>query len=137
MNVIDSTIKVRLTEKSRIHDVDLNNVAFGKVFSDHMFDVDYRVGNWQQPEIIPYGPMAMCPSISALHYGQAIFEGMKAYKSPLGDALLFRPLDNWRRFNHSGSRLCMPEVPQELFMNGLTELVRLEKDWIPTAEKSA
>jgi branched-chain amino acid aminotransferase len=131
------SIKINKTQQSRIDQCDFENIEFGKIFSDHMFKVDYLNGAWQEPEIIPYGPILMAPSISALHYGQAIFEGMKAFKSPNGDALLFRPMDNIIRLNESAIRMGMPEIPVELFLEGLKTLVSLEKDWIPTKDGSA
>ena len=131
------SIKINKTQSSRIHLCDFENIEFGKIFSDHMFKVDFKDGQWQQPEIMPYGEIAMAPSISALHYGQAIFEGMKAFKGEGGHAQLFRPLDNFRRFNISAKRMGMPEITEELFMGGLKELIRLDQGWIPTKEGSA
>lgn len=102
-----------------------------------MFRVDFTDGKWGEPEILPYGPIPMAPSISAIHYGQAIFEGMKAFKSTEGKPLLFRPMDNIKRLNESAVRMGMPEIPEELFMEGLKQLVSLDRDWIPTKEGSA
>jgi len=102
-----------------------------------MFRVDFTDGKWGDPEILPYGPITMAPSISAIHYGQAIFEGMKAFKSAEGKPLLFRPMDNIKRLNESAVRMGMPEIPEELFMEGLKQLVSLDRDWIPTKEGSA
>lgn len=102
-----------------------------------MFRVDFTDGKWGDPEILPYGPIPMAPSISAIHYGQAIFEGMKAFKSAEGKPLLFRPMDNIKRLNESAVRMGMPEIPEELFMEGLKQLVSLDRDWIPTKEGSA
>ena len=96
-----------------------------------MFAVDYRDGEWQEPQIVPYGDMAVSPANSALHYGQAIFEGMKAYKNIDGEVALFRPLDNLHRLNLSAERMCMPTLPEELFMQGLSQLIRLDADWVP------
>lgn len=131
------SIKISKTPQSRIHLCDFENIEFGKIFSDHMFRVDYTDGKWQNPEILPYGPISIAPSLSAIHYGQSIFEGMKAFKNEAGDALLFRPLDNAKRLNISAVRMGMPEIPEELFMAGLTELIQLDKNWIPTKEGSA
>jgi branched-chain amino acid aminotransferase len=131
------SIKISKTTQSRIHLCDFENIEFGKIFSDHMFRVDYTDGKWQTPEIIPYGPISIAPSLSAIHYGQSIFEGMKAFKNDAGEALLFRPRDNARRLNVSARRMGMPEIPEELYMAGLTQLVQLDKDWIPTKEGSA
>lgn len=131
------SIKISKSPQSRIHLCDFENIEFGKIFSDHMFRVDYTDGKWQNPEILPYGPISIAPSLSAIHYGQSIFEGMKAFKNEAGDALLFRPLDNAKRLNISAIRMGMPEIPEELYMAGLTELIQLDKDWIPTKEGSA
>src|ERR1051325_5489372 len=101
-------IKTIKTEHSRINEVaDKKDLAFGKHFSDHMFVCEYIDDEWQNFRIIPYGPLPMPPSISALHYGQAIFEGMKAFRADNDDVLLFRPIDNWKRLNTSAARMCM------------------------------
>jgi len=131
------SIKITKTSKSRIKEVDFTNIQFGSVFADHMYRADFIDGEWKQPEIIPYGDIPFSPSISALHYGQAIFEGMKAFKNPEGGAQLFRPLENFKRINLSAKRMAMPEIPEEIFINGLKELVNLDKDWIPTKIGSA
>ncbi|NEP43850.1 MAG: branched-chain amino acid aminotransferase, partial [Okeania sp. SIO2H7] len=96
----------------------------------------YNKGLWEEVKIIPYGKIEMSPSISALHYGQAIFEGLKAYKNAEGKPLLFRPDANWKRLNKSAERMCMPPVPEEIFMEGLKELIKLDADWIPSQEGS-
>lgn len=123
--------------KSRIDSVDLNNVQFGSAFSDHMLVADYENGTWTMPSIMPYQPINLLPSISAIHYGQAIFEGMKAFKDAQGNPLLFRPLDNFNRFNKSAARMAMPAVPEYIFMDGLKALINLDQNWIPTKEGSA
>ena len=120
-------IKVDKTKKSRINEQDVNNVPFGKCFSDHMFVAEYADGKWQKAYIAPYNEVPMSYAISALHYGQAIFEGMKAYKNDNGEVSLFRPLENFKRLNKSAERMAMPEVPEEIFMNGLMELIRLDR----------
>src|SRR6185436_5356176 len=102
------SIKINKTPQSRIHLCDFENIEFGKIFSDHMFRVDYCDGAWQTPSIEPYGPISIAPSLSALHYGQAIFEGMKAFKNPEGEPQLFRPVENYKRFNLSAERMGMP-----------------------------
>jgi branched-chain amino acid aminotransferase len=112
-------------------------LEFGKIFSDHMFAVDYHDGEWQEPQIVPYGDMAVSPANSALHYGQSVFEGMKAYKNIDGEIALFRPLDNLRRLNISAERMCMPALPEELFMQGLSQLLRLDAGWIPNTPGSS
>lgn len=125
-------INVKRTSQSRLQQVDFNNLIFGKTMSDHMFIADYCDGKWQNSRIVPYGDLLLSPATSALHYGQTIFEGMKAYKNKEGDTLLFRPTDNWKRFNISAQRMCMPQIPEEVFMEGLTELVRLDSAWVPS-----
>lgn len=126
------SIAVHKTTKSRLPEVNFGNLVFGRNISDHMLVVDYSDGQWQKPRIEPYGNLSLSPATAALHYGQAIFEGMKAYKNDDGEVLVFRPYDNWRRLNHSADRLCMPAVPEDVFINGLTELLRLDADWVPS-----
>ncbi len=118
-------------EHSKLNDINLENIPFGKYFTDHMLEVDYEDGEWKTVEIKPYQPLLLAPSTAALHYGQAIFEGIKAYKDPKGDAYIFRPQDNFRRFNISAERMQMPQVPEEIFMEGLRLLVEMDKNWIP------
>jgi branched-chain amino acid aminotransferase len=137
MNVSTFNINIRKVESSRIHELDKNNIEFGKVYSDHMLIADYEDGEWKQPEIIPYGNMSMSPATSFIHYGQAIFEGVKAYKDPQGNPVIFRPHDNWKRLNRSAERMGMPELPEEIFMEGLRQLIELDKDWIPTADRTS
>lgn len=134
---LGTKIDIELVAESRISTVDFDNIPFGRIFSDHMFVVDYADGKWGKPQIKPYGKMKISPSVSALHYGQSIFEGMKAFKNQKGEPVLFRPLENFKRMNHSAHRMCMPEIPEDLFMNGLKELIRIDQDWIPTNEGSS
>lgn len=124
-------IKIEQTQQSRIKEVDFTKIPFGKVFSDHMFYADYVEGKWTNATIKPYGNISFAPSISGLHYGQLIFEGMKAYKNEAGETLLFRPLMNYDRMVRSAKRMAMPAVPKEIFREGLLELLRLDNDWIP------
>ncbi len=126
-----TTFEIRKTQHSRIAEVDFSNLVFGRSFSDHMLVSIYSDGQWGQNQIIPYGNLSLSPATAALHYGQTIFEGMKAYRSPEGEVLLFRPFDNWKRFNLSAQRMCMPPVPEEIFIGGLQELIRLDSDWVP------
>lgn len=121
-------------ERSKLNDINLENIPFGKFFSDHMLEVDYEDGEWKTVEIKPYQPLLMEPSMAAIHYGQAIFEGIKAYKNAAGEAAIFRPLDNFKRFNISAERMQMPTVPEEIFMEGMKMLVELDKNWIPAKE---
>lgn len=121
-------------ERSKLNDINLENIPFGKYFTDHMLEVDYEDGEWKSVEIKPYQPLLMAPSCAALHYGQAIFEGIKAYVHPDGNAYIFRPQDNFRRFNISAERMQMPQVPEEIFMEGMRTLIALDKKWIPNKE---
>src|SRR6476620_10134871 len=128
------SIKVQKTANSRINELDYNHITFGKLFSDHMFMADYANGIWNDALIMPYGAIPMSPATSALHYGQAIFEGMKAYKNEKGEVSLFRPLDNHKRINISAERMAMPTIPEEVFMEGLKQLVALDKAWVPDTD---
>ena len=123
-------IKVTKAENTKIHDVNFDNLAFGKTFTDHMFYCDYKNGSWGEPKITPYQPMTFEPSARVFHYGQAVFEGMKAYKDDKGDVFLFRPDENFKRINKSSVRLAMPEFPEDLFFEALEKLLNLDKEWI-------
>lgn len=113
---------------------DWNNLGFGKYFTDHMFIMQHTAEGWQPGKIVPYAPFQMDPSAMVLHYGQAVFEGMKAYRAKDGRILLFRPEANFKRLNLSNQRLCIPAIDEAYALAALEELIRLEKDWIPTAE---
>ena len=130
--VAATDILITKAEGSKLKDLDPNNLPFGKYFSDHMLEADYENGEWKNVEIKPYQPLLLSPSLAALHYGQAIFEGIKAYKDQNGDAFIFRPHDNYRRFNISAERMQMPAVPEEIFIEGMRKLVALDKNWIPS-----
>ncbi|WP_438969567.1 branched-chain amino acid aminotransferase [Nonlabens sp.] len=127
-------IVVNKVKESKITTTDFDNLTFGKTFTDHMLECTWRDGKWETVEIKPYGPIQVEPSCKVFHYGQAIFEGMKAFKDAEGDVFLFRPEDNWNRFNESAKRLAMPEVPKEIFIAGLKELVHLDKEWVRYGE---
>lgn len=130
-------IEVTPTSKSKIGDVDFSNMALGKTFTDHFFICDYQEGVWREPRIQPLDKIELHPGAMALHYGQAVFEGLKAtVQSKTGEPLLFRPQENARRLNCSASRMCMPTVPEDLFVSALKTLVNQEKRWIPTQEGS-
>lgn len=132
--IASADIKIEKTTHSRVSEYDVNNVPFGKCFSDHMFIAEYANGKWEKAYIQPYKDMPMSYAMSALHYGQAIFEGMKAYKNDAGEVSVFRALDNFNRLNKSAIRMAMPEVPEEIFMGGLIELLKLDAAWVPTSE---
>jgi branched-chain amino acid aminotransferase len=124
-------INTKRTVKSRISEVDFGELEFGKVYSDHMFIADYSNGQWNRERIEPYENLAMSPGCAVLHYGQSVFEGLKAYKNEAGEILIFRPFDNFKRINLSAERMCIPPVSEEMFMGGLTELLKLDHEWIP------
>ncbi|RZJ76980.1 MAG: branched-chain amino acid aminotransferase, partial [Flavobacterium sp.] len=119
---------------SRLAETDFNNLPFGKIYTDHMFVADFENGEWKNLQIMPYGEIQMSPAISALHYGQAIFEGMKAYRLPNGDVSVFRANKNLERFNISADRMAMPTLPEEIFMQAVSSLIALDKEWVPTQE---
>jgi branched-chain amino acid aminotransferase len=124
-------ISITKAERSKLQDINLENIPFGKYFTDHMLEADYENGEWKNVEIKPYQPLLLEPSLAALHYGQAIFEGIKAYKDEEGQAFIFRPADNFKRFNKSAERMNMPVVPEEIFLEGMRQLIDLDKSWIP------
>ncbi len=127
-------IAINKVDQSKLTGFSLDNLPFGKYFTDHMLEADYEGGEWKNIEIKPYQPLLLSPSLAALHYGQAIFEGIKAYKDREGQSYIFRPYDNYQRFNISAERMQMPAVPEELFMEGMKQLVALDKNWIPEKE---
>ncbi len=127
-------IRIDALEHSRVVKYNLNEVPFGRIFTDHMFIADYKDGCWQNLRIVPYQKFEMSYAMSALHYGQAIFEGMKAFRQDNGDVVVFRMRDNWARLNRSAVRMAMPEVPEEIFREGLLQLLKLDKVWVPDSE---
>jgi branched-chain amino acid aminotransferase len=124
-------IQVTKTLKSRLSEMDFNNLPFGKYYTDHMLEVDYKDGHWQKVAIRPFQSLSLSPGLSAIHYGQSIFEGIKAYKDREGKPFIFRPFDNFKRFNLSAERMQMPAVPEEIFIEGMRRLIELDKEWIP------
>lgn len=130
-------IELRKAERSRIQEVDFNNLPFGKHFADHMFVADFMDGQWQNPMVVPFDNFTLSPALSSLHYGQAIFEGMKAFKNDAGEVLLFRPYANFERMNESARRMCMATLPEEIFMGGLEALLRVDADWVPNQPESS
>lgn len=130
-------IKIRKIAKSKIDTVDFDNIQFGKVYADHMFIADYQNGAWTNFEITPYENLSLSPANSALHYGQSVFEGMKAYRNVDGEPVLFRPDANFKRLNISADRLCIPAIPASVFMGGLKQLVAIDKEWIPNKPNTA
>ncbi|WP_149304860.1 branched-chain amino acid aminotransferase [Pareuzebyella sediminis] len=137
MSTTTENIHIERIEHSKIDQVDFKNLAFGSVFTDHMLVCDYKNGAWETPKIIPYQPISLEPSAKIFHYGQSIFEGMKAYKDKDDEVWLFRPLDNHKRLNISAKRMAIPELPEEYFMEGLKALLDLDREWIPKKEGSS
>lgn len=129
-NIKLNEIDIVRVSSSKIGEIDFENLVFGNIFTDHMLQCDFKDGKWQKPTIKPYEPFLIDPSAKVFHYGQAIFEGMKAYKDESDDVWLFRPDENFRRFNASAKRMAMPEVPEEIFLGGLREILKIEKEWV-------
>jgi len=121
-------------EKSKINEVDFSDLPFGKFFTDHMLVMDYANGKWETPRIEPFQNLSLHPATSAIHYGQSIFEGLKAQKTENGEVMVFRPDMNAKRFNESARRMCMAEVPEDVFLNGIKALIDLDRDWVPNGE---
>ncbi|MFT6064166.1 MAG: branched-chain amino acid aminotransferase [Polaribacter sp.] len=132
-----SNIEIQRIKESKIASVDFDNLPFGSVYSDHMLECDFINGEWQTPVIKPYSPITLDPSAKIFHYGQSIFEGMKAYKDAEENILLFRPTENCKRLNKSAERLVIPQIPEEVFMTGLKKLLEVDSDWIPKKEGSS
>lgn len=124
-------LDITKVKESRVNSVDWENLPFGRIFSDHMVVMDYENGAWKKPEIVPFEDLSLTPATSVLHYGQTIFEGMKAYRNKENEVFLFRPDQNAKRFNESAERMCMPAVPEEMFIDFIKTLVDLDREWIP------
>ncbi len=125
-------IQVEKTSSSNLSSIDFDQLAFGKTFSDHMFVAEYKNGDWQDMRIEPYKEFTISPANATLHYGQSIFEGLKAYRNSNGEILLFRADANAQRLRRSAERMCMPPVPEELFLESIEQLVSLDSEWIPS-----
>jgi branched-chain amino acid aminotransferase len=128
------TFKITKIENSKLTQVDWDNLPFGKVFSDHMLVMEYADEKWHQPEILPFGNLNLHPATSAIHYGQSIFEGMKANRMDNGELIVFRPDMNAKRFVESCERMCMPVIPEDLFVELVRKMVEIEGDWVPKEE---
>ncbi|WP_298487742.1 branched-chain amino acid aminotransferase [uncultured Maribacter sp.] len=137
MNITEQKISIEKVKQSKINQVDFDNLSFGSVFADHMLVCDYKNGKWEAPKVIPYQPIVLDPSSKIFHYGQSIFEGMKAYKDANNDTWLFRPLENQKRLNVSAKRMAIPEIPEDYFMEGLKTLLKVDEQWIPKNEGSS
>lgn len=127
-------MKISKVKDSRINLIDFSTLPFGRVFSDHMLICKYRDGEWESPEILPYAPLQISPSSQVFHYGQSIFEGMKAFKNNNNEVLFFRRDENFKRLNRSAKRMSIPEIPKDIFMNGLDELIKLDSEWCKVNE---
>lgn len=137
MDVTTNQISVEKTKNTKINDVDFDNLSFGSIYMDHMLVCDYKNGAWEAPKVVPYQPISLDPSAKIFHYGQSIFEGMKAYKDDSDTIWMFRPLDNHKRLNLSAKRLAIPEIPENYFMEGLKALLKTDSDWIPQSAGSS
>ncbi len=133
-NHLTTPMKITKATNSRIDTVNFDNLPFGTTFTDHMLVCEYSGGKWGEVEIKPYGPLSFTPALHTLHYGQALFEGQKAYYMDDGSIGIFRPLMNAKRLNHSARRMLMPEFPEETFMEGMKSLVELDRKWVPEKE---
>lgn len=128
--LVERAMKVNKVQKSRVNEIDWENLVFGNEFTDHMLVMDYENGAWKTPEIMPFGNLMMHPATSVFHYGQALFEGLKAYRHENGDVIVFRPDMNATRFKESCIRMCMPEIPEEDFVQMVLDFVSIEKEWV-------
>ncbi len=127
----ESTIEIKSTPHSRLSEIDFDNLVFGEQFSDHMLEVRYSEGQWHLPTILPYGQIPMYPAVSTLHYGQAVFEGMKAFRYKDGKINIFRLAKHYERFRRSCERVCIPEIPLDVFREGMMALVDTDREWVP------
>ena len=130
-------ITIEKVKESRISQLPLDNIPFGKYFSDHMLVANFDGKEWKEAKIMPYQPLLMSPAMSALNYGQSIFEGIKAFRGKDKRPYIFRPEMNHKRFNQSASRMEMPSIPEELFLGGMRQLVAIDQQWIPDKENHA
>ena len=130
-------MKITLANKSKIESVDFENLEFGKIFTDHLFVCKYSNNSWGEGKIMPYDDFLVSPSARVFHYGQAIFEGMKCFRSNNDSLILFRPEENFNRFNKSSLRMAIPEISKKIFFEGLTELLKIDKDWVKKGDGNA
>lgn len=137
MTTMTTTIPVQRVAKSRIQETDFNNLEFGKYIADHMLVSDFKDGKWHEPAIVPFADISISPAMLSLHYGQSIFEGMKAFWMADGNINIFRPHKHSARLNRSLDRMCMPVISEEMFIQSLHQLVAVDKAWIPTSEGSS
>lgn len=132
-----SELSITRVGKSRVGEVNFDDLPFGYFFSDHMFSMTYEEGRWQNPEILPYGPISLLPGAAMMHYGQTVFDGLKAFRGVDGVARVFRPETNAKRLRNSALRLCMPPVEEEVFREAIRLLIELDHEWMPHREGDA
>lgn len=132
-----NAIPVELTKQSRLSTIDFSNLGFGNHISDHMLVADYKNGKWQDPKVVPFGDIAMSPAMLSLHYGQSIFEGMKAFKNKNGELVIFRPQRHFQRLLKSMERMCMPAMTEDYFIESLNAVIKVDEAWVPTSEGSS
>jgi len=137
MPTLTSAIAVERIKKSRINEIDFENLEFGKHISDHMLVADYDHGHWGAPAIMPFGEMKFSPAMLSIHYGQSVFEGMKAFRTKDGAINIFRPHKHLERFNRSLDRMCMPPIPEEMWLTSLQALIETDKQWVPEGDGSS
>ena len=130
----DTAFKINRTSSSRIDEADLETPGFGRTFSDHMLEMEYRDGHWGVPEIKPYGSIEITPSLNVLHYAQSVFEGLKAYYVDEETINLFRPEKNYERMVRSCERMCIPKIGEDVFLEGIKQLIKLDYQWVPKKE---
>jgi branched-chain amino acid aminotransferase len=128
-----NTIPVVRTTQSRLSTIDFNNLGFGNHISDHMLLAEYKNGKWQDPKVVPFGDIAMSPAMLSLHYGQSIFEGMKAFKNKNGELVIFRPQRHFQRLLKSMERMCMPAMTEDYFIDSLNAVIKVDEAWVPTS----
>lgn len=136
-NKTSPQINILKTKNSKLSEIDFDNLVFGRKFSDHMFVMEYNHGQWSDPEIKPYGPVSISPALNTLHYGQAIFEGMKAFYADENTINIFRPKEHFERFNNSARRIGIPEIEYEIFISALEELVKIDHQFVPKKDQAA
>ena len=134
MSILTSNISVERVKESRIKEVDFSTLEFGNHLSDHMFVADYNNGRWDAPRVVPFADISVSPAMLSLHYGQSVFEGMKAFRTQSGDINIFRPQKHLARFNKSLDRMCMPAVPEDLFLSALETLITVDEQWVPDGD---
>ena len=137
MIISEPLFDIERVRESRIADIDFDNLPFGRVFSDHMFVMHFRDGKWQKGKIAPFANLSLNPATSVIHYGQSIFEGMKAFRGTNDEIFLFRPDRNIERFNKSAERMCMPQVDPMIFQEALQQLISMDQDWVPRHPEAA